>query len=186
MMKLIAPTAALHASWLENLDEWGGIQQDGAGVRRAEAKGLDLRSAEDFGTWVDTLRADERPGSHLPEGYAPSIVRWAVENDDYLGAIQLRSALVSRSLQELSGHIGYSVRPSARRRGVATFMLRSMLETAMDQGLEKVLITCDDSNEASRRTIEAAGGVLESVRQPDDFARELGYPNPLRRYWITL
>jgi predicted acetyltransferase len=186
MIKLIPPTAALHSSWLESLDEWGGAHQDGSGDRGARMAGLDLRSPEDFGAWVDLMHAGERPGPHLPEGSVPSTVRWAVENDEYLGTIDLRHTLGNRALDELFGHIGYSVRPSARKRGVAAFMLQSILETAMHLGLERVLLTCEDSNEASWRTIEAAGGVLESVRQPDDFARELGYSTPMRRYWITL
>lgn len=186
MMKLIAPTAALHRSWIESAHEFGEAHQDGSGDHRAKLAGLDLFDAEGFGAWIDMLRTGERPGPHIPEGIVPSTVRWAVENDEYLGTIDLRHELGSRALTELFGHIGFSVRPTARRRGVATFMLQSILETAMDLGLEKVLITCVDSNEASAKTIEAAGGVLESVREPDDFARELGYDEPLRRYWVTL
>jgi predicted acetyltransferase len=45
-------------------------------------------------------------------------------------------------------------------------------------GLAKVLLTCDDDNEPSRRTIERHGGVLEDVRDTDEGVK--------RRYWITL
>ena len=43
-------------------------------------------------------------------------------------------------------------------------MLRAVLPYAADLGLEQVLVTCDDTNEGSRRVIEAAGGVLEDQR----------------------
>ena len=74
--------------------------------------------------------------------------------------------------------IGYGIRPSARGRGVATWALRSVLPRASALGLEKVLVTCDDSNLASAQVIMKAGGVLEDVRPT-----ELGLT---RRYWIAL
>jgi predicted acetyltransferase len=78
----------------------------------------------------------------------------------------------------VGGHIGYGIRPSARGRGLATWALRSALPHASELRLEKVLITCNDTNLASARVIEKAGGVLEDVRHT-----ELGLT---RRYWITL
>ena len=47
-------------------------------------------------------------------------------------------------------------------------------------GLRKVLITCLDTNEASRRTILHAGGVYESTEH------EPNENENLERYWITL
>ncbi len=72
------------------------------------------------------------------------------------------------------GHIGYSVRPSARRQGHATAALRQSLGVARDAiGLDRVLVTCRDDNAASRAVIEACGGVYEDAR------------DHTRRYWIT-
>ena len=53
-----------------------------------------------------------------------------------------------------------------------------MLDEAKTLGLERVLVTCEVDNEASARTIERHGGVLDDVRDT-----ELGV---VRRYWITL
>ncbi len=76
-------------------------------------------------------------------------------------------------LLEVAGHIGYSVRPSARRRGVATAALREALPLASALGIDPVLVTCDDDNLGSARVIEANGGVLEDVR------------GRKRRYWVA-
>jgi len=95
----------------------------------------------------------------------------------YLGAITLRHGL-NDFLLRAGGHIGYGLRPSARGRGLATWALRSVLVRAPELGLRTVLVTCGDSNLASARVIEKAGGVLEDVRET-----ELGLT---RRYWITL
>jgi len=81
-------------------------------------------------------------------------------------------------LLEIGGHVGYSVRPSQRRRGHASFALAGTLDTARELGLDRVLITCREENVASARTIEHAGGVLEDVRDTD-----LGR---IRRYLIDL
>jgi hypothetical protein len=43
--------------------------------------------------------------------------------------------------------------------------------------MERVLITCDDANVASARTIERNGGVLEDLRDT--------WLGRTRRYWIT-
>src|SRR5262249_6510836 len=67
-------------------------------------------------------------------------------------------------LQEYGGHIGYVVRPSARRQGHATAMLRAALPMTYDLGIDPVLVTCDDTNLGSRRVLEAAGGLFEDQR----------------------
>jgi predicted acetyltransferase len=75
-------------------------------------------------------------------------------------------------LLDQGGHIGYSVRPSRRREGHASRALALAVRRAAELGLDRVLVTCDDDNEGSRRTIEAAGGVHEDTR------------GVKRRYWI--
>lgn len=97
-----------------------------------------------------------------------------------VGMIQLRHCL-NEYLEKYGGHIGYSVRPSERRKGYAKFMLKECLSYAKEQvGLDSVMITCKDSNEASRRTILSQGGVYENtVFNPDEGVR-------LERYWICL
>ena len=68
--------------------------------------------------------------------------------------------------------MGYSVRPSRRREGHASRALALALDRLADRGVLRVLVTCDDDNAGSRRTIEAAGGVLENVLDGK------------RRYWL--
>lgn len=71
------------------------------------------------------------------------------------------------------GHIGYSVRPSARNRGVAGAALGLGLVEAQTMGITPVLLTVRENNLASRRVIERAGGSYEDTR------------NGFRRYWFT-
>ena len=113
--------------------------------------------------YVAELRAQVRPGPALPEGWVPCTTLWYVEGDDYLGRIAVRHGLTDWLLQ-YGGHVGYDVRPTARRRGHATAMLRDALPVSRALGLESLLITCDVDNIASRKVIEACGGALEDER----------------------
>ena len=59
---------------------------------------------------------------------------------------------------EFASHIGYSIRPSERRKGYAKEQLCLILQKAKELGIDKVRIICRDINVGSRRTILANGG----------------------------
>lgn len=175
MPRLVAPTTALHASFLASHREWEGGHQPGSGLTSDH----DVESAEGFAAFVDELTAYEH--TVKDEGYVTCTFRWVVEDDDAgepqnLGSIALRHEL-NDYLADRGGHIGYGIRPSARRRGLASWALGAILPLARERGMGRVLVTCDDTNEGSWRTIEANGGVLEDVRTDDEGTR-------YRRYWI--
>ncbi|WP_042383752.1 GNAT family N-acetyltransferase [Streptacidiphilus melanogenes] len=177
MPELLLPTARLHASWLAARAEWpAGAHQDGTGLRLAAD--LDLDTPEDFAAWVELLLVQSDRTLPLPEGAVHATHWWIVEDDEYLGAIDLRH-YVNQFLYDRGGHIGYSVRPSARGRGVATWALGAVLPRAQELSLRRVLLTCDEGNVASARTIEAHDGVLEDVRPISPRVKK-------RRYWIAL
>ena len=59
-------------------------------------------------------------------------------------------------------------------------MLRLALPIAKDVGLQRVLLTCDQGNIGSEKTIERCGGVFESLYDvPGDAV-------PKKLYWIEL
>ena len=98
------------------------------------------------------------------------------ESGKVVGAIQLRHKL-NEYLENFGGHIGYSVRPSERRKGYATKMLRQCLELAYKDGIPKVLVTCDITNPASEGVIRKLGGVYEDTRTDPSGASK-------KRFWI--
>ena len=118
-----------------------------------------LDRAESFAEWFSAVE-DNRRAESVRSGMVPATSFLAEDAAGSLvGMIQLRHCL-NDYLLHFGGHIGYSVRPSQRRKGYATEMLRLVLEEARRLGLKQVLVTCDAANEASRRTIRTNGGVV--------------------------
>ncbi|GAA1843649.1 GNAT family N-acetyltransferase [Asanoa iriomotensis] len=171
MPELILPTTRLHTAFLDCHHEWGpGLHEDGFGIWPDD----DVESPDGFAAWVHQRnRLAHPPGTPCPaESHATC--RWIVENGQVLGGIALRHIF-----DDDIGHIGYGVRPSARRRGLASWALGEMLEEARTAlGLDRVLIPCLADNVASAGTIERNGGVLEGIRDAEH--------GPVRRYWIAL
>lgn len=81
------------------------------------------------------------------------------ENDRIVGIIDLRHTL-NDFLKDF-GNSGYSVRPSERRKGYATEMLKQVMAVAKSAGLHKIHLTAFKNNEPSIKTIIKNGGVYE-------------------------
>lgn len=174
MPELTLPTPRLRDAWLAAREEWGrGAHQHGSGLTADD----DVDTPDGFRAWVERLARESDPSVVPTPGRVHATSWWIVEGDAVLGAIQLRHEL-NDFLLEAGGHIGYGVRPTARRRRHASWALGEALVRAGALGLDRVLLTCDDDNLASRRTIERSGGVLEDVRDT-----AIGRK---RRYWIAV
>jgi predicted acetyltransferase len=124
--------------------------------------------------------AERARGENLPPSHVPSTFLFAFAASRIVGRVSIRHEL-NELLLRIGGHIGYAVVSEFRRQGYATAMLRQSLQIAHDKlGLDRVLVTCDDDNVGSIRTIEKNGGVLENVISGPDVAQAK------RRYWIEL
>ncbi len=139
-----------------------------------------LRRISDLTEWLRIIRALENRET-VPEKMVPGDYYLYVREADQriVGLINVRREL-NEYLAIYAGHIGYSVRPSERRKGYAKRMLADCLPKCREAGLQRVLITCRVENEGSRRTILANGGEYENTV----FAEE--EQKYLQRYWIQL
>lgn len=168
------PDVRYKASYLAGLEELGIDAEKSAWVYLGDNEPLDT-PAKDFETYVARLRSTEIQA--LPH-FVKTTCYWAIYNDEMIGRIAIRHDL-NDFLRTIGGHIGYIVRPSFRRMGVATEMLRQILRTDQAKSIQKILITCDENNLASERTIIKNGGIFESVIPNGDKARK-------KRFWIDL
>ncbi|WP_134648444.1 GNAT family N-acetyltransferase [Vibrio diabolicus] len=86
--------------------------------------------------------------SELPNGYLPSTTYYCVSDSEILGAIRVRKG-TNANVENVIGHVGYETRPSARGKGVASFLLAWVRDH---------IVTCSVDNPASQKVIENCGG----------------------------
>lgn len=78
-----------------------------------------------------------------------------------VGMIVFRKIHKGEDLENYRGNIGYSIRPSERRKGIAKKMLGDILPECKKMGYKNISAICDTHNEGSKRVIVACGGRLE-------------------------
>jgi len=170
---LVRPGAGLRAPFLEAAYEYrdAGEELDPAFPAYWNA------SFEEYVKQLDDLAQ----GRHLPFSMVRSDTFWLLSGDGRLiGMSRLRGRL-SRSLRIEGGHIGYTIRPSERRKGYGTRLCALTIEEARKTGkFTRLLITCDTRNTGSARIIEKNGGILENYVISPRSGRQVS------RYWVTL
>lgn len=129
--------------------------------------------------WIDTVNL-EKAAETCPKDKVPSRIYIAVRKEDnrIVGVIDLRYHIHTPILSTWGGHMGYSVRPTERRKRYATEMLRQNLQNCKAFNIRKVLVTCSSTNSASEKAILENNGIFEkSIEVDGDF---------IKRYWITI
>jgi predicted acetyltransferase len=170
MCILVAPSLRYRQSHLEAFEEF-----------QAHGEHLDVDLTlladrlEELLAWI---HAQQDPSTVDP-GSLPFFDYWLIDRGEWIGKLTLRPRIDERFLFS-GGHIGYEIRPSKRRRGYGTVLLRLGLEKAREQGLQRVLLTCDETNVGSKKIIEANGGCYENAVQQE------GISVKKLRYWIDL
>ena len=127
----------------------------------------------DFDYYLEHLELKEPKDGHVPDS---TFFLLDKDRNRLIGAVNIRHYL-NEALLATGGHIGDGVRPSERRKGYATEMIRLALLECRKLGIERVLITCDKDNVGSKKSIIHNGGVLEN-----EVIDEKG--RVIQRYWI--
>ena len=128
----------------------------------------------DFDKYLSGLEIKETDGRLVPDS---TFFCLDEERNIFVGAVNIRHYL-NEGLLKTGGHIGDGVRPSERRKGVATKMIGLALEECRKLGIDRVMMACDDTNTGSAKSIENNGGKLENKIFDGD--------KLVRRYWIDL
>lgn len=146
--------AALRTGWSPN------NEQDMSGEHLAAIAADPAAFLAEF-PWAPGKTIKVADGTMRPR--LPDATYWIVD-DAFCGRINFRHVPGTVDLPPwATGHIGYSIVPWKRRRGIATAALRLMLPIAAAAGLERVFLTTNPHNIPSQKVILGAGGVLDGV-----------------------
>ena len=172
-LKLIKLTKAYEKQLGEMIDEWKADQEANHTNRSPGA--IFKNDYHDFDAYLEHLELKAPT-----DGKVPGSVFFLLdeERDRLLGAVNIRHYLNAYLLHE-GGHIGDGIRPSERRKGYATEMIRLALDECRTLGIERVLMVCDRDNIGSAKSIINNGGVLENEFVNDEGVIE-------QRYWIRI
>ena len=150
MIKLVRPT-------LEMKEEALAYRQSHFDAGEHEISGSELLDrTEDYAQWVQNVAANTSPETVNPAWVVTDTFFAVDENNKIVGIIDLRHTL-NDFLQDF-GNVGYSVKPSERRKGYATEMFRQVREIARLAGMKELHMAVHRDNEPSVKTIVNAGG----------------------------
>ncbi len=134
----------------------------------------------DYKEWLDHNQRSSNAAT-VSKDWVVATTFFAVRKSDnkIIGMIDIRHSLENEFLADYGGHIGYAVRPSERKKGYATQMLRMALEYAASINLSTIMLCCYADNTASIKTITKCGGVFSESKKYVD-------GNAVNIYWIDI
>ena len=172
-VRLIKLTKEYYAQLSEMIDEWKLDHE----LNHANTSpwAIFRNDYHDFDYYLENLETNEPKDGRVPDSVYFLL---DVERDILLGAVNIRHCLNDYLLQ-FGGHIGDGIRPSERRKGYATEMIRLSLIECRKLGINRVLMVCDKTNVGSAKSIIKNGGVLENELVDDNGKIQ-------QRYWIDV
>lgn len=126
-----------------------------------------------YEAWLEKVKADIDI-ANIPKPRVPALTYFWVreEEEEIIGMINMRLAL-NDFLRNEGGHIGYCIRPTERRKGYGTALLREALKVYDTLGIKEIIVTCDKTNLASAGVIKNCGGTMESEFYSETFKEEI-------------
>lgn len=167
-LRLIKGSSQYQKEIIDMLDEWNA---SGESIVPYAIRRVDYH---DFEQYCESLEVKDASGKLVPDS---TFFCLDEARNIVVGAVNIRHYL-NESLLLNGGHIGDGVRPSERRKGIATRMIALALDECRKLGLERVLMVCNKENIGSAKSIQNNGGVLENEVVVDGVVEQ--------RYWINL
>lgn len=144
---------ACKESYDNNIDEW---------------KPFNPEHFEQWKACILNVYSDYENGVNIPEEMPRTYTYWCVENDTFIGEIQVRPFL-NEVQAKTWGHISYAIRYSKWNQGYGTQLLKKGLEKAKEFLISDVYIACHESNIGSIKVIEKNNGqLINKVKESED------------------
>lgn len=167
-LKLVKASNQYSNQIKDMLDEWNAT---GEKIIPYAIRRIDYH---DFGCYCENLEVRDTNCGLVPDS---TFFCLDEERNIIVGAVNIRHYL-NESLLLNGGHIGDGVRPSERRKGIATQMIALALDECKKLGIKKVLMVCDKENIGSAKSIINNGGILENEIVVNGIIEQ--------RYWVDL
>lgn len=132
--------------------------------------GFSLKDIKSYKEWFDDVQK-----KRTEKDIQTHFLVFRKQDNKLIGLLTIRHSLSNPLLLKYSGNIGYSVRPSERRKGYATKMLETGLSVCKTLNIDNALLICGEDNVGSKTCIENAGGVLDKKVPLDDGVIQLRY-----------
>lgn len=162
-LKHVKPSKEYEQEALEYINEFYEYNSDINGTGGLQ------RYLDNYDGWLEKLEEDR---TRIPnEEKVPAETYFLVrENDNKIvGMINIRLTL-NENLKKFGGHIGYSIRPTERKKGYNKVNLYLGLLCCKEHGISEVLMDCDKSNLGSAKTMQALGRKLIREYYDDTYA----------------
>ena len=168
MLKLVKLEEKYKKQLFDMMDEWSTANE------KIVPYAIRKNDYHNFEEYLEKLEVKQNDQGLVPDS---TYFCLDTEKNIFVGAVNIRHYL-NESLLLNGGHIGDGVRPSERRKGIATKMIALALEECKKLGIKRVLMVCDKNNIGSAKSIMNNGGVLENEVVVNGVTEQ--------RYWITL
>lgn len=168
MLKLVKLEKKFKNQLTEMMDEWTSTGEKIVpyAIRKVDYKNFEL--------YLESLEVKKETEKYVPDS---TFFCLDTERNIFVGAINIRHYLNDQLLLN-GGHIGDGVRPSERRKGIATKMIALALQECKKMGISRVLMVCDKDNIGSAKSIQKNNGILENEVIVDGVVEQ--------RYWIDI
>lgn len=120
------------------------------------------KTFDEYKEWLKkAVKNSEQVG--VVDGWkVPETIFWFFENNKPVGFGKVRHFLTD-ALLENGGNVGYTIRPSARNRGLGKQLLSFLIDGSKEIGVDKILLTIRNHNIQSIHVALANGGKIEKV-----------------------
>ena len=124
--------------------------------------GAALLDELDYEKWLDRVNSNWNKETLKSDGVLSHTFFVVRKTDDrIIGIVDIRLELKNEITRRYGGNVGYSVRPSERKKGYATKILNMAKNYLYNLGITCIMVSCYSDNIASEKVILKNGGILD-------------------------